>query len=717
MKGLYYYKLSSPYKEDQTKQCRLNINEIDSNFLNLKDADIANAELDNETKAIILTKNDGDKFVIDLKPLFDGSIYDLEVSRETPTENGGGINVLIKYNTLTEDGEKVPTSVSLNNLVTVDMLKHGITNKVYTDGTITGDGTIEKPLAIASTERQIPAEALIDAIKGEKLPETPAVGQRYITKEYISDYGYLYNYDTAKEIQKSLDEDGFGWRIPTKEDWDCLLNSIEPCDYQDHNSTKCHIFLGKYAGKKLKSACGWEGEPDCECKNTIPSADKVCKDNDDESDDETPIEVNENAGTDEYNMSILPAGYADEKGRQFEFGETASFWTSTHVYNDENQDLYVKIFNYNKSGVIQEAQCTGDRNSIRLVKDFTGNNYHDAEMIDGSTYKTILFNSCNLIWTSSNFANSEYQHDEISALTESYGKIAYFINDWDGKKWVKKLLKEGESVIIKEENENCQSNIEYTVFTGDNCNQALVNSDNAITERVITIISEKIDKETEERKEADEKLKESIENEIKDRETADELLQEEIEAETNRAQEVEQQIWDAVNTNKEDADQTFQQVWRSIEDETNRAQSVESQLWDGVNGETNRAQEVEQQIWDGLASESEAREKTDNEQWTAINGEIERAQSVESQLWDGINGETNRAQEVEQQIWDSIGLTNSKIDEEINRAKTEEKRIEGEIPDGSSEVIARLNGGVIIPSKEPGANDITINIDADFGTF
>ena len=85
MKGLYYYKLSSPYKEDQTKQCRLNINEIDSNFLNLKDADIANAELDNETKAIILTKNDGDKFVIDLKPLFDGSIYDLDVSRETPT--------------------------------------------------------------------------------------------------------------------------------------------------------------------------------------------------------------------------------------------------------------------------------------------------------------------------------------------------------------------------------------------------------------------------------------------------------------------------------------------------------------------------------------------------------------------------------------------------------------------------------------------------------
>ena len=39
-KGLYYYKLQSPYPEDITKNCKLTINEIDNNFLSLKDEDI-----------------------------------------------------------------------------------------------------------------------------------------------------------------------------------------------------------------------------------------------------------------------------------------------------------------------------------------------------------------------------------------------------------------------------------------------------------------------------------------------------------------------------------------------------------------------------------------------------------------------------------------------------------------------------------------------------
>ena len=46
MKGLYFYKLNSPYSEDVTKNCKLTINEIDSNFLSLKDEDIASAEFD-----------------------------------------------------------------------------------------------------------------------------------------------------------------------------------------------------------------------------------------------------------------------------------------------------------------------------------------------------------------------------------------------------------------------------------------------------------------------------------------------------------------------------------------------------------------------------------------------------------------------------------------------------------------------------------------------
>ena len=48
-KGLYYYKLQSPYPEDVTKNCKLTINEIDSNFLSLKDEDIKSAVFDKES--------------------------------------------------------------------------------------------------------------------------------------------------------------------------------------------------------------------------------------------------------------------------------------------------------------------------------------------------------------------------------------------------------------------------------------------------------------------------------------------------------------------------------------------------------------------------------------------------------------------------------------------------------------------------------------------
>ena len=59
MNGLYFYKLVSPYPEDVTKNCKLTINEIDSNFLTLKDNDIKKAEFVNaEALAGQLLEND-----------------------------------------------------------------------------------------------------------------------------------------------------------------------------------------------------------------------------------------------------------------------------------------------------------------------------------------------------------------------------------------------------------------------------------------------------------------------------------------------------------------------------------------------------------------------------------------------------------------------------------------------------------------------------------
>ena len=188
-KGLYFYKLVSPYAEDVTKNCKLTVNEIDSNFLNLKDEDIKSAELDEVTKSVILTRNNGDKLVVDLTPVLSGAVYDLEVVYENPSGSGAcqGANLYITYSTLTSGDVKTTVTVPITGLVNAeninDVLGGGLLSRVITDGSLTGEGTINSPLGIMPTEKDRPAVKLIDKTKGEKLPTTFTVGTRYITKE------------------------------------------------------------------------------------------------------------------------------------------------------------------------------------------------------------------------------------------------------------------------------------------------------------------------------------------------------------------------------------------------------------------------------------------------------------------------------------------------------------------------------------------------------
>ena len=68
--SLFFYKLISPYVDEQgkpvdvTKNCKLTINEIDSNFLTLKDYDIKKAEFIRDDKTLVLTRNNGEKLIV-----------------------------------------------------------------------------------------------------------------------------------------------------------------------------------------------------------------------------------------------------------------------------------------------------------------------------------------------------------------------------------------------------------------------------------------------------------------------------------------------------------------------------------------------------------------------------------------------------------------------------------------------------------------------------
>jgi hypothetical protein len=780
-KGLYFYKLVSPYEEDVTKNCKLTVNEIDSNFLNLKDEDIKSAELDEENYAVVLTRNNGDRLVVDLTPILSGSVYDLKIDFENPSDSGAckGANVYVTFTTLTSGDVKTTKTVPITGLVTTEnineVLGGGLLSRVITDGSLSGEGTIDSPLGIKSTEKDRPAVRLIDKTKGEELPEAFTRGTRYITKEYTSEFGYLYNFYAVEQINEKLKAEGRGWRVPTKADWDCLLNSIEPCDYRDHDSAACHQIFGKYAGKKLKSSCGWRGQGDCECKITKPLSGQYCPDDDKptgdtingyddfdvtDPDEATPETVTvECSGTDDFGMRILPTGYnLDGERLENYFDSRTMFWTNTHIYNDLGQDIYVKQFDWNTCGVIQEAQCPDAWLSLRLVKDYTGNNHFETETIDGDNYNTILFPECGAVWTASNFASTkeEYHPHEANMGQNPYRRVVYFINVWNGNEWEKRKLTEGETVVIMEGNEHCQYNIEYRVYTEDDCNQVLVNVDDTVVERVLERVIPLIDEEREERISADTELWEALNAEISarteadaeekaEREAADQILQEEIEAEIIRAQDVEQQLWDAIAQEAEAREEVDQQLWDAIAEEASARTDVDNQLWEAIAQEASARTDVDNQLWDAIAEEAEARENVDNQLWNAIAQEASARTDVDNQLWDAIAQEASARTDVDNQLWDAIAeearireeIDNQQwdaINDEIARAKEEEARIECQIIDnpadpmndatataikiidGIAYYILNVNGGLTLYSK-CGTNDIPVRLNADFGSF
>ena len=761
MKGLYFYKLNSPYSEDVTKNCKLTINEIDSNFLSLKDEDIASAEFDKKSKSLVLTRNNGEQLIVDLSDV----TYDLNVETSCSADEGASI-------TISYDGADGNQTVTFDHIVTVDNLRSVIGSdlltKVITDGTLKGDGTISSPLGLSGTEKSgmiAPVKGRLDLTKGGKLPEVAKLGTRYITIEYVNDYGYLYNGEALAKITESLEKEGKGWRVPTKADFDVLLNSIEPCDYQNHNSAKCHIDLGLVAGKYLKTECGWLGEPDCECTSTAPMTgcsvqDQVSSEDTDYVEGEQNIEITDEPnlnpesyqGVDKYGMGILPSGNAIldafNRPQANYFKEKSFFWTSTHVHGDIDQDVYVKVFDWNKTTVSQAAECPSPYYSVRLVKDYDGSNYFDSEYIDGVLYKTILFPKSRQVWLATNYAKNEgFETSGVPMITDvNNGEVlekrkALFVNEWNGEYWEKRALNEGETVVVEnpcfdsegdqvrtvcwldqEGVKHCvdvtisketQSNIEYRVYTTDGCNKELVNTDDIVVERIVNIMTPMIEDERNERVKGDEQLWSALEQEAAAR------------------TEVDDQQWDAINQEAEARRAVDEQLWDAIGKEASARAEVDNQQWDAIKAESDARTEVDNQQWDAINKEAEARTEVDNQQWEAINQEIGRATAAEEALDAKINAEIERATKAEKALEDAIleegakreeedAKLNDKIDAEIERAKAAEKALHDADQNTSKDYVLSVKAdgeyNLVIDSNDgDNAKAIRIKIDGNYG--
>lgn len=761
MKGLYFYKLNSPYSEDVTKNCKLTINEIDSNFLSLKDEDIASAEFDKKSKSLVLTRNNGEQLIVDLSDV----TYDLNVETSCSADEGASI-------TISYDGADGNKTVTFDHIVTVDNLRSVIGSdlltKVITDGTLKGDGTISSPLGLSGTEKSgmiAPVKGRLDLTKGGKLPEVAKLGTRYITIEYVNDYGYLYNGEALAKITESLEKEGKGWRVPTKADFDVLLNSIEPCDYQNHNSAKCHIDLGLVAGKYLKTECGWLGEPDCECTSTAPMTgcsvqDQVSSEDTDYVEGEQNIEITDEPnlnlesyqGVDKYGMGILPSGNAIldafNRPQANYFKEKTFFWTSTHVHGDIDQDVYVKVFDWNKTTVSQAAECPSPYYSVRLVKDYDGSNYFDSEYIDGVLYKTILFPKSRQVWLATNYAKNEgFETSGVPMITDvNNGEVlekrkALFVNEWNGEYWEKRALNEGETVVVEnpcfdsegdqvrtvcwldhEGVKHCvdvtipketQSNVEYRVYTTDGCNKELVNTDDIVVERIVNIMTPMIEDERNERVKGDEQLWSALEQEAAAR------------------TEVDNQQWNAINQEAEARRAVDEQLWDAIGKEASARAEVDNQQWDAINQEAEARKQVDNELWNAINQEAAARTEVDDQQWAAINQEIGRATAAEEALDKKIDDEIERAEKAEKALEDAIleegakreeedAKLNDKIEAEIERAQDAEEALHNADQNTSKDYVLSVKAdgeyNLVIDSNDgDNAKAIRIKIDGNYG--
>ena len=699
--GLIYYKLDSDvhgYPGDITKNCGLRGEEIDGNFNFLRGHDIKSFSFD-ENGTLCLTRYNGD--IISAKQS-DKPDYDFSYSPET-----GELTIV------TPDGKEMVIS------------GFKVETHVFHDCTLEGIGTQEIPLEVSNitkTGRYKPAIRLIDTtVKNEDgvtinyLPEkNNTKHDRYVTKEKISKFGRLYPLHGVEAITNRLNEISSEWHVPTKEEWDEILNEID-CAVPNHTNKESNVELGEFAGATLKSTGFW---------NSVVRNDKE-------------VLLSE----DVYGFTAYPVGYCGNRGKEYygSFGQSTAFWTSS--VEDNHKDMYVKKFEYNKETVGQHTWGENYYISLRLVKKFTGDNFNESEFIDGFTVNCIHIPGTSTIWTKENIAFSQAQYDgfypeiwekyeNLSEIENSYD-IRYYVNDWNGNGWDKHEIKEGEGIVLYE-GDNGRMH-EWLLVDGELIDSAVLLKSEF--EKEIEFIHDRIDKERlerisatdqlwdalshsiEERKEYDKQLTEALKDESKIREEGDKRLLEalnneakireeidnqqwaHIEKEASLREDVDKQLWDALNKESKFREEVDNQIWANLEKETSLRQDADKEIWDALNNESKIRESIDNQQWDALKEEGYNREHNDNLLWDALNKESKFREEVDNQiwanlekeaslredgdklLWESLNKETENREEVEKQLWgainDEIKLREEK-DGELwtalnNEAKTREE--------------------------------------------
>lgn len=672
--GITYYKLKSPYNGDVTKNCSVSGIEIDNNFFTLEGRDVKSITVDGTDIVLNLLNGEQLKAVDVLDNFITNISFDKENGILKTYRNNGEVEVFDGFVSIHEH----------NN--------HKHLDAVASNETLIGNGTHEKPLKLAEAYKTGQFKP-VDKIVTDKKTEKPFVGERVLVSEERSAYGLLYNYSEVIQIACELDNTHSKWRIPSKADWDDMLNAVEPCtDNKNHNKSTPDRYFGKWAGKLLKSKYYWKDYEGCECD---------CKDDEDEEMDGChcgkhrickPTYCGEfntchfkagkfnTQGIDKYGFTVLPSGYTDDGGIMNYFGERACFWTSTNM---EYTNIFTKRFEYNSNKVYQGIVPAKCRMSLRLVKDYTGDNYTENENILGQNYPTVLMPSVKngkAVWTSINIYYTSPSckgcHCGCNGMNDNLDPIPnpndilikkYYIDEWNGFKWLRNEFKEGDSVVVKITPDG-KKDIEYRLVEGE------LKSVPAMVEKTV------VDEITPIITDMENRLTEAINQEKTDRENADTELQNQITAEVQRATE---------------KDAYLETTLGNFGKETAKAfETLNNALVTSVNN-INTALQTEAET--RAAADEELQRKIDKDAQDLVNAVAE------------INEEIARLDGVDNEIKEALAT-------ETEERKAKDEELDGDLLDNVKTVFDAENGIIRLKSKD-GSNDIDIQLTMNFGQF
>lgn len=672
--GITYYKLKSPYNGDVTKNCSVSGIEIDNNFFTLEGRDVKSITVDGTDIVLNLLNGEQLKAV----DVLDNFITNISFDKEN------GILKTYRNNGEVEEFDGFVSIHEHNN--------HKHLDAVASSETLTGNGTHEKPLKLAEAYKTGQFKP-VDKIVTDKKTEKPFVGERVLVSEERSAYGLLYNYSEVIQIACELDNTHSKWRIPSKADWDDMLNAVEPCkDNKNHDKSTPDRYFGKWAGKLLKSKYYWKDYEGCECD---------CKDDEDEEINGChcgkhrickPTYCGEfdtchfkagkfnTQGIDKYGFTVLPSGYTDDGGIMNYFGERACFWTSTNM---EHTNIFTKRFEYNANKVYQGIVPAKCRMSLRLVKDYTGDNYTENENILGQNYPTVLMPSVKngkAVWTSINVYYTSPSckgcHCGCNGMNDNLDPIPnpndvlvkkYYIDEWNGFKWLRNEFKEGDSVVVKITPDG-KKDIEYRLVEGE-LKSVPTMLENTVVDEITPIITD-----------MENRLTEAINQEKTNRENADTELQNQITAEVQRATE---------------KDTYLETTLGNFGKETAKAfETLNNALVTSVNN-----------INTALQTEAETRAAADEELQRKID---ESGQDLTNAVAE-IKEELTRLDGVDGEIKEALAT-------ETEKRKAKDEELDGDLLDNTKTVFDAENGIIKLKSKD-GSNDIDIQLTMNFGQF